>query len=111
MITTQPLSPNFGTELDRELMLVDLSDADVEALKLNIARAGVLVARDQMNQFIRENGFIASEQTLRDFIVERTYVSYDHRDKQLEIGEEEDRPVYPSFRSFKQRYNKYFDQN
>ena len=53
---------------------------------------------DQMNQFIRENKFVASEQALRDFIVERTYVSYDHRDKQLEIGEEEDRPVYLSFR-------------
>ena len=48
MITTQPLSPNFGVKLDRKLMLVDLSDADVEALKLNIARAGVLVARDQV---------------------------------------------------------------
>lgn len=48
MITTQPLSPNFGTELDHELALVNLSDTDVEALKLEIARAGVVVARNQV---------------------------------------------------------------
>jgi len=41
------LSPNFGAELDHKLTLVSLSDTDVEALKLAIAQAGVLVARDQ----------------------------------------------------------------
>ena len=47
MITTHLLSPNFGAELDHKLTLVSLSDTDVEALKLAIAQAGVLVARDQ----------------------------------------------------------------
>lgn len=66
---------------------------------------------DQMNRFIKENGQIASEKILRDYIVEGTYVSYDHRDKQLEVGDEEDRPVYLSFKSFKRRYNNYFGPN
>jgi len=42
MITTHLLSPNFGTELDHKLTLVSLSDADVEALQLEIAQAGGL---------------------------------------------------------------------
>ena len=100
-------SGNAGEKIDEEKTNSKHELFDYPNLADEIAR----LMTDQMNQFIRENGFVASEQTLRDFIVERTYVSYDHRDKQLEIGEEEDRPVYLSFRSFKQRYNKYFDQN
>ena len=65
---------------------------------------------DQMNQFIAENGRIASEKELRDFLVAGvSYISYDHRDKQLEIGEKEDRPEYLAFRDFKRRYKNYFD--
>ena len=64
---------------------------------------------DQMNHFVKENGRIASENEFRDFLVARiTYISYDHRDKQLEIGDEEDRPHYLAFKSFKRRYQKYF---
>ncbi|MDC1322832.1 hypothetical protein N8254_05290 [Pseudomonadales bacterium] len=64
---------------------------------------------DKMNQFIRENRRIASEAELRDFVVEQEpYISYDHQDKQLEIGEAQDRPTYLAFRSFKQRYQSYF---
>lgn len=77
----------------------------------NLADEVARLMTDQMNQYIKENGVVASENILRDFIVERTYASYDHRDKQIEIGDEEDRPVYLSFKSFKRRYNNYFGQN
>ena len=77
----------------------------------NLADEVARLMTDQMNQYIKENGVVASENILRDFIVERTYASYDHRDKQIEIGDEEDRPVYLSFKSFKRRYNNYFGPN
>ena len=77
----------------------------------NLADEVARLMTDQMNQYIKENGVVASENILRDFIVERTYASYDHRDKQIEIGDEEDRPVYLSFKSFKRRYNDYFGRN
>ena len=71
----------------------------------NVARLMV----DKMNQFIRKNRRIASELELRDFIVEQEpYISYDHKAKELEIGEEQDRPNYLAFKSFTLRYRKYF---
>ena len=64
---------------------------------------------DKMNQFIRENRRIAKEVELRDFVVEQEpYISYDHKAKELEIGEEQDRPTYLAFKNFKRRYQSYF---
>ena len=76
----------------------------------NLADEKARLMVDHMNQFIAENGRIASEKELRDFLVAGvSYISYDHRDKQLEIGEKEDRPEYLAFRDFKRRYKNYFD--
>ena len=78
----------------------------------NLADDTARLMVEHMNQFIRENHRAAGEKELRDFIVERiTYINYDHRDKQIQIGDEEDRPKYLSFKDFKRRYQRYFDPN
>jgi hypothetical protein len=75
----------------------------------NLADEVARLMVDKMNQFIRENRRIASEAELRDFVVEQEpYISYDHKAKEIEIGEEQDRPVYLAFKSFKRRYQSYF---
>lgn len=78
----------------------------------NLADGTARLMVEHMNQFIRENHRAAGATELCDFIVERiTYINYDHRDKQIQIGDEEDRPKYLSFKDFKRRYQRYFDPN
>ena len=47
MLNNQPLSPHFGAELDAGIELLHCSDEAIEALKLLVAKEGVLVARNQ----------------------------------------------------------------
>ena len=105
-------SGSSKSEESRTQSAVDASDKK-EAPDLyaypNLADEVAKLMVDKMNQFIRENHRIASEAELRDFVVEQEpYISYDHQDKHLEIGEAQDRPTYLAFRSFKQRYQSYF---
>ena len=47
MLKNQPLSPHFGAELNAGIELLHCSDETIEALKLLVAKEGVLVARNQ----------------------------------------------------------------
>ena len=59
MLKNQPLSPHFGAELNAGIELLHCSDETIEALKLLVAKEGVLVARNQSMTPAEQTAFAA----------------------------------------------------